>query len=469
LGYKVADANRTIISGWNVGAGNSDIDDLFSLDSLRAISREAYRTQPIAKAIVDTWTSNVVGKGLKYHATPNYDFLKMNGVSDAEIEEFVFLAEFYFELLASTPLFDFTRNENFYEMQNTAFRSMYLSGDIGFSIQQKEKKGFPFSTTVRLYEADRICNPYDAEDTEEVAGGVEVKNGEVVAYHLAEDRHPNGMEMPTKWVKIKAFDDNGFQNFGLVFQSLRPEQRRGIPALATALEALRTLDEYTDLELAGARSSASLLFAFKKEEASEDSENEGIPQFDTAPGSVVGLYGDESIEAISSNRPNPNYGTFFEAIIKQTSASQNIPFEIVMKRFEASYSATRGAIVEFRKAKNEKKSHLVRSFCNPILENAIAEFVAIGALKAKGFFENPLMRKAWLQCDWVGEPQGVINPNQEVTAYAKMVENGWVTNERVAQELAEVSFSQNMRRIKKEQEQLVDAGLKVKPVENGGK
>jgi hypothetical protein len=63
------------------------------------------------------------------------------------------------------------------------------------------------------------------------------------------------------------------------------------------------------------------------------------------------------------------------------------------------------------------------------------EAVARGYLDAPGFFANPLVRQAYLGCQWSGPIMGQLNPLEEVGAAEKRVEMGVSTLEEETAEL----------------------------------
>ena len=91
----------------------------------------------------------------------NKNFLEVNlGYSDDEArEEAEQLILREFKLWAENTMCDAARQQNFYGLQQLAFLSMLMSGDVFALFGMKENRRTPYQTTIRLLEADRICNP----------------------------------------------------------------------------------------------------------------------------------------------------------------------------------------------------------------------------------------------------------------------------------------------------------------------
>jgi capsid protein len=111
-----------------------------------------------------------------------------------------------------------------------------------------------------------------------------------------------------------------------------------------------------------------------------------------------------------------------------------------------------------------RRGWFANDFCQPIYELWLSEAVALGRIKAPGFFNDPLIKKAWCNAEWIGPAQGMLDPTKEVEAATKRVEQGYSTRERETTELTGGNWDDNVAQIQKENEQL----SKIKPIEKGG-
>ena len=464
MSYDANNPARRIYKTWNVRLGNSDTDDLPSLTQLRKLSRDAYRNQPLIVSAIDTKLYNVIGNGLQLQSTPNAEIL---GISAEEASAWAKKTEAEFALWADSVDCDAERTKTFNETQWVAFASALLSGDLPF-ILPYIKRSSPYSLTVKLFEADRLCNPNSAPDTPQTAGGITVdEHGAPKIYHFA-DKHPGGLEMPTKWVDIPAFGKNGRRNVYLLAKRVRPEQRRGVPILAPVLEQLKILDEYTTAELEAALVSG-LFTVFVKTESGElpdptdanGSADDKQPELELKPGMMVGLAPGEDITTADPSRPNPNYDKFVSAVMKQVGAALQVPYEMLLKHFSSSYSASRAALLEAWKAFKSRRHWFARGFCQPIYEEFLMEAVLMGRIDAPGFLDDPLKRKAWATAMWNGPAPGQLNPVHETQAAIARVEAGFSTRQKEAAEINGSDFESNVMIAKRENALIEDAGLKM--------
>ena len=92
-----------------------------------------------------------------------------------------------------------------------------------------------------------------------------------------------------------------------------------------------------------------------------------------------------------------------------------------------------------------RRAWFVSDFCQPIFEEWMDEAVAKGYIQAPGYFENKLIRKAYLGCEWYGPTQGQLDPLKEVTAAKLKVEEGFSTRTKEAAEMNGTNFMYNIK------------------------
>lgn len=415
---------------------------------------------------MDTTIYNTIGSGLALQSIPDASLL---GITADAASEWSMHVEREFSLWADSVDCDAERTKPFGDLQGVALLSALLSGDMPFLLPYLDRGG-PYSLAVRLLEADRLCNPGEAPDSPKIAGGIEVDGyGAPIAYHFAKT-HPGDEIPPSSWVRIPAYAPNGRRNVYLLARFMRPEQRRGIPVLAPVLSQLKILDEYTTAELEAALVSG-LFTVFVKTESGEipdpfgeTSEGQSAAQENALalkPGMMVGLAPGEEIQTADPGRPNANYDKFVAAILQQIGAALQVPYEVLLKHFSSSYSASRGALLEAWKAFKARRVWFARGFCQPIYEAWLEEAVLSGRVDAPGFFDDSIRRKAWARAQWNGPAPGQLDPLKETIAAVRRVEAGFSTRQREAAELNGSDFETNAAIARRENRLVEEAGLKM--------
>lgn len=467
-GYGNYGANtfKKSMKGWMFAGGShrEDIED--NLFVLRQRSRDLYMGVPVANGAVKTMRTNVVGRGL--HLKPTID-REILGITEAEAQKLEKQIKREWRLWAESPDCDIERMDTFYELQQLAFLNWLMSGDCLAVLPIKPRINQPYDLRVQLVEADRISSP-DYCDTYDnrIVGGVEVdKDGEVIAYHISE-QHPLSYEATViKWHRVEAYGRRtGRRNVLHIMTRERIGQRRGVPFLAPVIESLKQLGKYTDAELVAAVVSGMFSVFIEKEDTSEgDTVGSVIPEeqqvdaedessLELGPGVIMDLNPGEKVHDTNPGRPNNNFAMFVEAVCQQIGASLEIPYELLVKRFNSSYTASKGALEEAWKMFRMYRAWLATDFCQPIYEEWLAEAVAKKRIDAPGFFNDMLIRKAYCRAEWNGPAKGILDPGKEVKAAKERVAQGFTTRSSETMEMTGGDYFSNIDQLKQEEKKL---------------
>ena len=133
-----ANTQKKSMLDWNSESRSPKEDINDNLSILRQRSRDLYMGGAnIATGAIRTKRTNVVGSGLVLKPSIDNEFLKM---SDDEAEKWEQTVVREFEYYASSVNCDSFRLNNFYELQQLAFISKLMSGDVcSASIQKKNR------------------------------------------------------------------------------------------------------------------------------------------------------------------------------------------------------------------------------------------------------------------------------------------------------------------------------------------
>ena len=87
------------------------------------------------------------------------------------------------------------------------------------------------------------------------------------------------------------------------------------------------------------------------------------------------------------------------------------------------------------------------------------EAIASGRLDRPGFFEDPIIREAWLGAEWIGPSRASLNPYQEAQADALDITTGVKTREQVCMERTGGEVEKKISQLGKEKMLREAAGL----------
>lgn len=489
-GYSESGAShrKKSLKGWQARSSSPQADIDMNLDTLRQRSRDLFMGGALGRSAISTPRTNVIGAGLKLKCRIDYEYL---GISRDEADRWERDTEREFAMWAESKFCDALRLNNFYEMQSIAFISALLNGDGWAAIKRMPiSQYFPYGLRVHLFEADRVSTPTDPtvqlitanrtvgknkNNGNRIISGVEITStGRVEAYWIS-NHYPWDPYYPTKrleWKRVEAYGQRtGRPNILHIMEAERAEQYRGVPYLAPVLESMKQISRYTEAELTAAVITGFFTVFLKEgeEPTSDFALAEAIPDeekvdldpnaFELGAGTINTLPPGYSVETADPNRPSSNFDAFVTALARQIGAALELPYELLLKSFTSSYSASRAALLEAWKAFKMRRSWFAADFCQPIYETWLAEAVARNRIKAPGFFIDPRVAKAWSTAEWHGPAPGQVDPVKEVNAAKLRVQNGFSTRERETIELTGGDFDRNIEQLQRENELMQQAGL----------
>lgn len=472
---------------WLAVPRSADADTVRSLGRQRGESRELARTNPIAVGAIATNINRVVGTGLQPVFSPVREVL---GWTEEQASEWKAIASREFSLWADSTECDYANERNFYDWQALVLQGRLESGDCFTVLPDGELTTTqPYRLRLQLLEADRVGNPMGAVEGQAAADGTSAVGGirrhpvtgRPVACHIYR-HHPGDTLTMTRgdrfagdWVEFFG-TQSGRRRVLHHYRPTRPEQSRGVPYLAPVIQAIKDLGRYTEAEITAAIISAFFTTFVKTPQATGPAPVFGLngatgpggegaagDEIRLEAGAVIGLAPGEDIVSADPSRPNPNAEGFLLGMLKLIGVGLNLPFELLLKSFNSSFSASKAALLDAWMHFRTERNWVVNSACQPVVETWLTEAVAIGRIKAPGYFSDPLIRWAYTRAAWHGDSQGSINPKDEVAAYLAAVDGNLMTQERAEWELFGTDWTRTFEVKKREKQMVREAGMVPAP------
>lgn len=481
-----ASKRKTWASKWNASSGSPKRDIEENRKTLRERSRDLAMNAPLAAAAINSTRTNCVGGGLIPSPKLDYDFL---GISKEEAKEIERLIKREWSLWADSTLCDNNDLNNFYELQQIAFNDWLRNGEEFVLIKYagKPDPNMPYQLRIKLVEADRVRSPSDyggdysvidriTPEGNHIMNGVEIDpEGRVVAYHIASFYPEEYSTAKQEWTRVpKRGKRTGNPNILHVFNAERADQYRGVPFLAPVIEALKQLTRYTDAEIMAAVINAMFTIFITTENGEgagyggedgdfeeEDEDEDKGDDITLGSGTINELRTGEKVQAVESTHPSGNFDQFVNAFCTHVGAALEIAPEVMLKKFSNNYSASKGALNETWKSFKMRRKWFTDDFCKAIYELWFSEAVSKGRISAPGYFNNPLIKAAYLNAKWNGPTQGQLNPLQEVNASVMKIANGFSTHEDECAAMNGSSYEDNIRALETENEQLAAVNGKM--------
>ncbi|MFG6330044.1 MAG: phage portal protein [Lachnospiraceae bacterium] len=458
----------------------SDIEENRKL--LRERSRDLCMNTPLGAAAVASTRTNCIGPGLVPKPKIDYEFL---GISREEAKKLEKQIKKEFALWAESTLCDNNDQNNFYELQQIAFSDWLKNGEEFALVKYGEEfPGLPYRLRIKLVEADRVCTPgsfdgsYNGFDTMKkngcrVMNGVEIdKGGRVTAYYIC-SQFPGEYNGGTyKWQRIeKRGKKTGNPNILHIFNGERAGQYRGVPFLAPVMQAIKQLTRYTEAEIMAAIINSMFSIFIQTENGEGVTDFKGVDEdgdgtggseeeddeVEFGYGTVNYLKTGEEVKAVESAHPSSGYDAFAFTMASHIGAALEIAPEVLLKKFSNNFSASKGALNETWKAFRMRRKWFVNDFCQEIYVLWFNEAVSTGRIKAPGYFNDVLVKKAYTSVTWNGPAQGMLNPVQEVNAAVGRINEGLSTHEDECISMNGSDFDDNIRTLKNENAALAEA------------
>jgi len=439
----------------------STADDalLPNAEILRSRSHDAMRNQPAARGALRTRRKGVIGWSLQLQPSIDRDFLKL---SEEQAQEWQAKTYQEFRMWSENRNCDFCRQQTFAGLQKLAYMSQRVAGDCFVLFPLRPFPGVPYDLRVQLIDADRVCNPNDLGDTPEIAGGIERnEDGVPIAVYIRTPHPATSLyrQPQANWQRIPIYGrKTGRRNILHLIDVDRIGQTRGEPILSPIIDNLKQISRYTDAELSAAVINAMLTIAIERPNA--DTLNTKLPlneykegeapwdrtdNYKLGAGTIWDMPPGETAKAMAATHPNSQFDSFFLASMKQIGMALGIPYEVLIKHFSSSYSASRAAMLDFYKDCEDEREDFIEAFSQPIYEEFLSEAILKGRISAPGFLTDPYKRLAYSGAYWIGPAQGQIDEVKEVEAANKRVLYGFSTRGIEAQKLTRRSYTDIVR------------------------
>lgn len=501
-GYKGSHTNRRQTRGWFARPRSANADTLGNQKTVIGRARDAAMNMPLATAAIERPVTFTVGTGLM--AIPDLKADEL-GISAEEARTLGAQIAADFDNYMSSTDPDAARTATGYDQQEIVLRGVLESGDIlGVRVMPPNQIGRYHETAWKLYEADRVVSPANHDEGGRlggagnvVAGGVEVDEFTApIAYHVLKTP-PNGFNgvaigrMPGDTVRLDAWGTKSeLPTCVHVMTVKRPEQFRGASVLAPVLEILQQVSTLSEAEAFAAVLTSMVAIIYKSKngnpmpepdystdrmvdasEAWQTAEADAGGRASDYPmevGSTWEIDHDDEVEMKSPGRPNPAFEPFFKALAHQISAAVEVPYEVLMLAFNASYSASRGALEVFYQTVRKRRDWLAAHWCTPVYRAWLYEQVAKGRYRMPGFLTNRTLRERWSNVRFRGDGKISLDPGREAKALEVHEAHAWKTGAEITAELTGGDYDANVERRAGEHRRFVDAGLPIPNQQGGG-
>ncbi len=339
---------------------------------------------------------------------------------------------------------------------------------------------------IQFLKPDQIYTPGSSEMLKaakvrgnKIVDGIEInKTGEEIAWYV----HDEETGKPTRVILRGPKSGKLFGIHSANIDSVG--QVRGIPILANMIHELQKLTDADVAEIEAMIINACIA-AYLKPSADKDASNllGGVRLRQTGaettddqriappqqgafirPGLFIqNLKAGEDIEEFDTKRPSANRDKFVKSVKSSLSASAGVPDECVAMSFNQNYSASRATLILFWNGIEIYRVNIGADILNPLLEAWMGGEIP-ARIKAPGWKTAAVIRRAWLNCSWVGINMPSIDPLKEAKKATERIKECLTTREWESKKYNGSEFTENIERLKVENAAVAEAKKSLGPV-----
>jgi len=402
------------------------------LPNLRQRCVELYRGNTIAHAAVEGRVSYEIGTGMTRQPRVRED----EGITKENAELINDRLKEVCDRWSSHGV-DKRRRLSLAAVQRLICRTYAVYGECFVMLGQAPFKG-SIGLTVDVVSPERIETPPELRMDDSVRMGVKYSpNGEILGYYMRKS-HPDASR-GYRWGYdfVPRFDASGHARMLHVFDPLFPDQSRGIPWLANAMNRAKDVDDFFEAELIGKQIEACFGLVVKGGKSSvsphEIAEGnaarvsaDGTRIEEIRPGMVQYLNDGEDITKIDPNRPGGSFAPFSELSLRSVAASLNYPYELLAKNFfRTTFSSGRLAMLDGWMGFAMRQQVIVDQGLCPIWRRVVYDAVFEGELDGLVSASNYLMFPyRYERQRWASQARGFLDPTKEVRAHVEALDAG---------------------------------------------
>lgn len=445
-----------------------DINFLVSslLGKTQSDSSRLYYETSDAHMAIDSLADYVIGSGLVPTASPEKSIVKW---SEAERKAFCQEAESYWRIVTGSHSIDHYGKNTFKDLQKIAFKNILIQGDVLLHIYYKGKN-FNYMPTVQIMSGQWVRNPMNHPDTKEVSGGVVFdSHNRERGYYIAKtnDRRQATYECDF----VEKYNKAGMKEFELIkIGSSEANQVRGIPLLTPCrddilnLEVAKTnhitkfiIETLLTVFITSPEGSANATDTLEtiRSLGSQGSEDTDFDKDDyvLGAGNILTLQPGEKAESIQPSQASLDFAQLHKTILSSIGGAIGVPYEMLLKQYGSSYSASRATIQSASKHFADIREEFADKFCQEVYDIVIDYGIRSGYINAPGYLEGSReYRDAVLAATWIGPAPVIMNPVDEANAQQLMVAWNFTTAEKATRDLTGMDYEEVLERRAYEEE-----------------
>lgn len=413
---------------------DSGLDE--DLEELQLRCSEAYRDNTVAHSAIEGRVTHEVGSGISGQGRVRETLIGPVKVTKEQAALYNRQLEDVVQRWSQHGV-DSGRRHSFGQIQRLVCRTFSTYGEAFIEVGVRPFRG-PISLAMKVIDPRRVETPPDHQNNPNVRLGIRYDRpgGEVIGYYVRKVHPGDSFQTEYGHDYIPRFDKQGKPRMLHVFDPIFPEQSRGIPWLAAALNRIKDLDDFFEAELIAKQIEACFGILIKKDPettgsleeeaervASETVSNQRLE--DIEPGMVEYMNTGEDITTIDPQRPGSTFAPFLEAALRSISGALNFPYEILAKNFfRTTFSSGRLALLDGAKGFRMRSSVLCDQFLSPVWNLIVEDAFFYDQFTDFNILDYRDAPEVFQKHAWQHKTFGFIDMEKEFKAYSLAKKDG---------------------------------------------
>lgn len=433
----------------NLGELGPERDYFLDYASFRSRGKQFYLDNEVAQMIINSMTEWVIGNGLSLESEPNEVALKQEGIT-LDVQDFSDQVEARYSVLKESKETSYSRMRNLSQEEVRAFLASNIGG--GVLVVLRVNNGI---VNYEIIDGVHVRHPAGGNDLnptiigdngDRIINGVEMNNaGEHLAYwvltHTYEYKRIPARSASTGLVMAFLYGGNEYTI----------DTTRTLPVLAGLFQTLQQMDDYKTATLGSAKSQNNIAYQVKTDiggnsvnplqditaKAQNFDPNTDVPRDNNGvalankvaaeTNANVFLPGEgQEIVPLAKNEAELYFEAFWKTLFECVCAAAGMPPNVVLKRFDTSFSSARAAIKDWQHSLFLKRYKHGLGFLQPGYELQLHIDILNGKIIAPGYLKafaknNVVVLTAYRQARWVGDNVPEIDELKEVQAQRLML------------------------------------------------
>lgn len=337
-------------------------------------------------------------------------------------------------------------------IQRLICRTYAIYGEAFLVLGQAPYKG-SIGLTIDVISPERVETPPEFMMDPLVRMGIRYTNqDEIVGYYVRYSHpHEDGVRHSTEHQFVERFDESGHERMIHIFDPMFPEQSRGIPWMATAMNRIKDLDDFFEAELIAKQIEAAFGLIFKggpegvnpmdlaEGNASVKPTNGQMREQDIQPGFIHYTSEESDVTTVDPQRPGSTFVPFVNSATRSIAGALAYPYELLAKDYKGvTFSSGRLSMLDGWLSFSMRQSVIIDQGMKPIHRRIVNDAIFVGEMDglidAVDYLEQPHIYE---RHKWAGQGKGFIDPLKEVNAHIKGNEGGIETKSTIFGEKGE--------------------------------